>query len=944
MGKDGIAKRWFIKSLQFFGVILVFGIVGGCVFWIWRSEIAQYAVDRSLAGVELNHAQVKIVDVGWKEIRVADIRLSGNEWDLEVDSAVILYTVKDLWKDRLVDFVGIIGGSFSYIQKEAEREQGSVEEEEAFILPQLPVKVAKIEDFKLNLLSGGQERAYELKGKLTEARDVFFEIIGNEESAQIRCHFDADGEGASGTITGDLEDPLDFFSFIFPQMASEMLADKNVLFTSDSLEVLLNISIENERKLIGDFSSRIGKAHVDALGALFDIGEMQLNGNLRGNEFSDVKASISFKGIQNGDFLVSEFPFEAKFTKDLSGAGGVVGPLRFTIGDFGNGEGVACFQIKEENDGGFSGEVELEIPSLKIETVSVNGLGLKIEGDSNAVRGHIPFLQLNEFPVFSIRNSNFRMSGLGDELTLIEMDSSIELNQVDAEGGAMVESQAIEITASYEHGLAKGGPIQVFAKPTGKGFDFEVSESEFIRTAGEMNLELLGGIESEKWGVRAEINLSNFSGATGGAVLDCPSLIAALEAPHEAVGAVKHFVNQSNWKSLPTILYGLEGKINVLGNHLSWPDLFSVEWFQGERKTLENGDLTKGWKVDLETDIKVGENNKAELSLSLLGKLEGEALSLRSRQQLVFTDSGISSEGSFQLEPIRFKSSDVLSRYFPEYEGVAFSGLVTAEGKLFWDSTGDWDIAGSLILEEGIISYAEKNLKIEGLEGKVVLDSLSDLKSEGLSEFIFSRMALGDLDISEGKVTLALNGPEEVRLETAEVTVLGGKFSLDPFSLFLPEMNADVILHMEGVGIGYIIESLELFNGSFEGRLDGVLPISLRNKRISLGEGYLDLDSSYPAVLSYDAKGIFTKDIPNNSLAEKLQYLPYDLVERGLGNINVDQMRVDLFHKGLDGTPIRIKLKGNAKTEEAEVPFDITTNINGSVAEALNFLLRLSSL
>jgi hypothetical protein len=53
---------------------------------------------------------------------------------------------------------------------------------------------------------------------------------------------------------------------------------------------------------------------------------------------------------------------------------------------------------------------------------------------------------------------------------------------------------------------------------------------------------------------------------------------------------------------------------------------------------------------------------------------------------------------------------------------------------------------------------------------------------------------------------------------------------------------------------------------------------------------------------------------------------------------------MDLFSKDLPGTPMRIQMAGLAETGTARIPLNITTNINGTVAELLNFLMRLNSL
>ena len=145
---------------------------------------------------------------------------------------------------------------------------------------------------------------------------------------------------------------------------------------------------------------------------------------------------------------------------------------------------------------------------------------------------------------------------------------------------------------------------------------------------------------------------------------------------------------------------------------------------------------------------------------------------------------------------------------------------------------------------------------------------------------------------------------------------------------------------------------LDFFEGEVTGRLDGALPISIVDGLPVLGEGYLQLDPESDARFVYDAQGFFTQTgeptAPKKAFSDKLLVRlglePNALLEDALGNLNIHKLRMDLFSKDLPGTPVRIQLAGLADTGAAKIPLNITTNVNGTVAELLNFLMRLNSL
>jgi hypothetical protein len=145
---------------------------------------------------------------------------------------------------------------------------------------------------------------------------------------------------------------------------------------------------------------------------------------------------------------------------------------------------------------------------------------------------------------------------------------------------------------------------------------------------------------------------------------------------------------------------------------------------------------------------------------------------------------------------------------------------------------------------------------------------------------------------------------------------------------------------------------LDFFDGYVSGRLNGVLPIRIEDGYPIFGEGYLKLDPSEPAQLSYNATGFFTdqgsdplaKKTLGDKLLERLKLEPNALLEDALESITIQKLRLDLFNKNLPNTPMRIQLEGTADTGNAQIPLNITTNVSGTEAELLNFLTRLDSL
>jgi hypothetical protein len=107
------------------------------------------------------------------------------------------------------------------------------------------------------------------------------------------------------------------------------------------------------------------------------------------------------------------------------------------------------------------------------------------------------------------------------------------------------------------------------------------------------------------------------------------------------------------------------------------------------------------------------------------------------------------------------------------------------------------------------------------------------------------------------------------------------------------------------------------------------------------GEGLLVLDERFPSTLAYNTHGAFTEGLPEgNSLTAQINRIGYELLEEGLEELTVESMEVRLFDPEFPRTPIRIRVAGKSQTDRAIVPIVLDTNVNGSVAEVLDFVYR----
>ena len=321
------------------------------------------------------------------------------------------------------------------------------------------------------------------------------------------------------------------------------------------------------------------------------------------------------------------------------------------------------------------------------------------------------------------------------------------------------------------------------------------------------------------------------------------------------------------------------------------------------------------------------------------------------QQSLRFDELGFSSHGSYSIQDIRLISSDILSRYSPTLIGSAVSANIGLEGEL--TLKGDSiDTPTVISITDGSLTQSANDVNLNSIQGNIAFDSLADLTTLPSQIISIADLQVGDIEASDLKVMFQLDTANRLIVEDARVQTFDGMLALEPFALSLEDPQAAITLNFNRISVAPAIAMLDFFDGTVTGRLNGSLPINIVDGYPVLGEGYLEVDPSSDAQFSYNAQGYFSnEDYPEgpkkalgDKLLDRLELEPNGLLERALGDLTISDLRVDLFSKDLPETPMRIQLAGIADAGNAEIPLNITTNVNGTVAELLNFLMRLDSL
>ena len=423
----------------------------------------------------------------------------------------------------------------------------------------------------------------------------------------------------------------------------------------------------------------------------------------------------------------------------------------------------------------------------------------------------------------------------------------------------------------------------------------------------------------------------------------------------------------SEWSllRLADLASGFDLKMDLVGDRLSLPGEVVLEWLdlnhvQGPEWKEEPGG------PDLQVSVSVANLRVAGESLNaveivrdvtfaereirsgghLRALFEGSPVTGRFDDRFLFGEDGqpVEIRGRVEFDPLEIRHSDLISRHLHAAAGMSMGAVLSLSADGRWSPIQPWDLSLGLSVNDGSLVYPPQNLQVEGIEGSLEIDSLRDLRIAPGASWGFRRLTASDLAMDRGRIIFGFDGTDRLDIANLSFEAFEGRVHLEPFSYSIAEKSADVELHVRGLDVVVLLEKLNFFGGSFEGSVDGAVPFTIRNGRFIPGKGRLGLTPGIPAVFHYRAEGLLTRGEEAKTITDRFRLLPLQLAEKGLENIQVEVFTIDLFDPDYPSSPARIHLEGKALAEETEIPYVITTNINGTVAELLNFLFRLSSL
>lgn len=230
------------------------------------------------------------------------------------------------------------------------------------------------------------------------------------------------------------------------------------------------------------------------------------------------------------------------------------------------------------------------------------------------------------------------------------------------------------------------------------------------------------------------------------------------------------------------------------------------------------------------------------------------------------------------------------------------------------------------------LSLPSEEITLIGLDGKINLNSLDPLETNGTQTLSFESFSVSGVELKDGNFSFQILPDGTFLIVEAYANLYGGVIGLleSKFNLYQKGILINTSLTgINGQEIADLIEGLDVeVNGTFSGSI----PLTMEGGNWDFEGGYLQLDPTLDAKLKYKANGFLTNGIDEGSE----EYKRMKMTELALENLTLDSLRLTFEVNG-DDRQISGTIRGKSLIDKkTEVSLDYRPKIIAGLAEILH--------
>ena len=290
-------------------------------------------------------------------------------------------------------------------------------------------------------------------------------------------------------------------------------------------------------------------------------------------------------------------------------------------------------------------------------------------------------------------------------------------------------------------------------------------------------------------------------------------------------------------------------------------------------------------------------------------------------------------EAEFDLAPWFAAAAAQLGE---EFATMSVAGNVSALGEGTWRDGRLGGIA-ALTLRQGRVDDSVNKLSLQGVALEVFFEDIAELRTAPRQALTWTGGYYDTIKLGSGRLIFSMSG-DDVRVQEASLSVLGGELALGAFSFSLRRPEFSVSAHAIGLEVAQLLPLLPPVLAQASGRLDGTVKLTRDAQGIQIGNGHLALREGQSADLRLaPTPGLLSASLPPTVL----KYYPgLGKIETGEVPIRAGLLEVTLTPEGdAQGRTASVRVVGGPVDPKFRAPVDLNINVRGP----LEWLVRFST-
>jgi len=194
---------------------------------------------------------------------------------------------------------------------------------------------------------------------------------------------------------------------------------------------------------------------------------------------------------------------------------------------------------------------------------------------------------------------------------------------------------------------------------------------------------------------------------------------------------------------------------------------------------------------------------------------------------------------AYRIPPTPLPRQHGLDRLLSALKDYSVAGTLYGEGKLEFRG-GTWLSPASFRLSGGEFKAVDGSLTVSGIEAGLRLADLRTLRSEPGQRLTFTHLKMGDFRIDDGRLAIALEGPQSLFLEAGEFRYSRGRVTILPFRYPLGAAEFAVTLYADRLRFDDTINQLMGEPAAAgDAELNGLLTLVIRDGLPTFRSGHL---------------------------------------------------------------------------------------------------------